>query len=284
MPVVEAWQPYKGAQLLPSWDGTMFEALMVPLFVPEATWGPSSWGTNHRLYAEAQIEYGLNDAHLGYWGISASTDAKGGYHAFGVAALGTSPTAGRNAHGQAARVVTPHASFLALPFTPRQSMDNLKRLAASFPAVYTPYGFLDAVDVGTGQVSDGVLVLDQGMILAAIANTLGQDVMQQAFSGSVEMAIRPLIEEEQFEVRPSSVLTNDRRPLVVQSSTATLVPSVPASIGEPEARVAGPSLAAAGPEELAPSRRGEGRMGALGPKRTPSRRRTGKAADRRRSA
>ena len=164
-------------------------------------------------------------------------------------------------------------------------MDNLKRLAASFPAVYTPYGFLDAVDVGTGQVSDGVLVLDQGMILAAIANALGQDVMQQAFSGSVEMAIRPLIEEEQFEVRPSSVLTNDRRPLVVQSSTATLAPSVPASIGEPEARARRPEPGGgrAGGARPEPSRI-EGRMGALGPKRTPSRRRTGKAADRRRSA
>ena len=91
VPVIEAWQPYKGAQLLPSWDGTMFEALMVPLFVPEASWGPSSWGTNHRLYAKAQIEYGLNDAKLGYWGISASTDTHGGYRAFGVAALGAEP-------------------------------------------------------------------------------------------------------------------------------------------------------------------------------------------------
>ncbi len=284
VPVIESAQPYKGARLLPSWDGTMFEALMVPLFVPEAAWGPSSWGTNHRLYAEAQIEYGLNDARLGYWGISASTDAKGGYHAFGVAALGTSPTAGRDAQGQPSRVVTPHASFLALPFAPRQAMDNLKKLATSFPAVYTPYGFLDAVDVGTGQVSDGVLVLDQGMILAAISNALGQDAMQQAFAASVEEKVKPLIEEEQFEISPSSTLADRKRTALAESSTAGLAPApaapILASIANP---VESPRLAAARPETLTPPPGGEDRLGALGPKRTPTRRRAGKSSDRRRA-
>ena len=177
--VCESARPYRGSRVVPSWDGTMFEALMVPLFVPESTWSPGSWGSNHRLYVKAQMDYGLVDAKLGYWGISASTDTKGGYHAFGIAPLGLNSTAGRGSDGSQPHVVTPHAAFLALQHAPRESMDNLKAMAASFP-VYSPYGFLDAIDVKTGGVTDGVLALDQGMIMAAIALALGQDVLQQA--------------------------------------------------------------------------------------------------------
>ena len=46
---------------------------MVSLLVPEAEWAPRSWGTNHPLYVRAQIEYGLQDAQLGYWGLSAAS-------------------------------------------------------------------------------------------------------------------------------------------------------------------------------------------------------------------
>ena len=35
------------SQFVPSWGGDMFEALMPDLFVPEARWGPRSWGRNH---------------------------------------------------------------------------------------------------------------------------------------------------------------------------------------------------------------------------------------------
>ena len=274
--VIESCQSYKGAKLLPSWDGTMFEALMVPLFIPEAAWGPKSWGLNHRLYAKAQIEYGLNDARLGYWGISASTDTRGGYHAFGVSALGLSPSAGRDDRGQPSRVVTPHASFLAMPYAPREAMDNLRKLAASFPACYTPYGFLDAVDVGTGSVSDGVLVLDQGMILAAIANALGQDALQLAFSdGAFETEIRPLIQAEQFEIAPSSILS--RRPAMLARSSTVASPPAP-----PEPVSGARRIVAAMPDPTALPLGLDDRMGALGPQRTPARRRSGKPSDRRR--
>src|SRR5262249_35900337 len=57
-----------------------------------------------------------------------------------------------------------------------------------------------AVDVHTGRVSDRVLVLDQGMILAAIANALDDDVLARTFcAGAVEAVIRPLIAPEHFE-------------------------------------------------------------------------------------
>ncbi len=282
--VSEGALPYRGSRVVPSWDGTMFEALMVPLFVPEAAWSPESWGMNHRLYAKAQIDYGLIETKLGYWGISASTDTRGGYHPFGIAPLGLNTNAGRNADGSPPRVITPHASFLALPYAPRESMDNLKALAASFP-VYSPYGFLDAVDIKTGRVTDGVLMLDQGMILAAIANALGHDVLQQAFStGIIETAIRPLMAAEQFEVGVKLPASSGRgqkiarRPSVA-ASTSKPNPKPPAQAVQPRVTLAFQGM---GDDSTFPpivAKQSE----ALGPKRPSLRRRTGKAGERRRS-
>ncbi len=285
--VVESFQPYKGARLLPSWDGTMFEALMVPLFVPEASWSPTSWGTNHRLYAKAQIEYGLNDAKLGYWGISASTDTRGGYRAFGVAPLALNPTAGRDEHGQPTRVVTPHASFLALPFAPREAMDNLRKLATCFPTVYTPYGFLDAVDVGTGGVSEGMLVLDQGMILAAVSNALVHDAMQQAFAGSVEEKVKPLLVAEQFEIGPSSILANRRLMLAGETEAVGATAPGESTAGTElawavENRPRTRRLSVGGGVAPLPGR--DEQYGVLTSPRSSSRRRAQKPAERRRPA
>ena len=74
--------------VVPTWGGSMFEALMVPLFVPEEKWGPQSWGVNHPLYVRGQIEHGLDDAKYGYWGFSPSNNPAGGYREYGVDALG----------------------------------------------------------------------------------------------------------------------------------------------------------------------------------------------------
>ncbi len=55
------------------------------------------------------------------------------------------------------------------------------------------------MDVSEGVTSGRILALDQGMIMAAIANELADDAMQHAFSdGQVEQIVRPLIALEQF--------------------------------------------------------------------------------------
>jgi hypothetical protein len=51
--VFEGHYTYRGMRIVPSWGGSMFEALMVTLFVPEACWAPRSWGVNHPLYVRA---------------------------------------------------------------------------------------------------------------------------------------------------------------------------------------------------------------------------------------
>ena len=203
---------YRGLRIVPSWGGSMFEALMVTLFVPEDVWAPRSWGVNHPLYVEAQIEHGLEEAKYGCWGFSPAMSPRGDYRVYGVHALGTDPQGycsydlspqilppfsnlvGRYNHG----VVTPHASFLALRYRPREAMANIHTLLGRVP-IYGPLGFQDSVDVSGGIVSGTVLALDQGMIMAAIANELADYAMQHAFSdGLVEQSIRPLIAMEEF--------------------------------------------------------------------------------------
>ena len=95
-------------------------------------------------------------------------------------------------------VVTPHASFLALRCAPHEAVANLRGLRGGLP-IYCPLGFQDSVDVSVGVTSGRILALDQGMIMAAIANELADDAMQHAFSdGQVEQSVRSLIAVEQF--------------------------------------------------------------------------------------
>jgi hypothetical protein len=212
--VFEGYYPYRGMKIVPSWGGSMFEALMVTLFVPESEWGPKSWGVNHPLYVQAQIEHGLFEAQYGYWGFSPSSNPAGKnreYREYGVDAIGmnrdgyysnndntpaeSSPPASAYTNG----VVTPHAVFLALQFAPDTALQNLANLRRDFKDAYGPYGFYDAINVHTGQVAQYYLALDQGMIMAAIANQLGNNQLQGYFAnGDVKRALYPLLREEAF--------------------------------------------------------------------------------------
>ena len=56
-----------------------------------------------------------------------------------------------------------------------------------------------AVNVQTGRVADAYLPLDQGMIMAALGNALGNDVRRRAFADRrLENALRPVIGVERF--------------------------------------------------------------------------------------
>lgn len=196
---VRVWQghyTYRGRKLVPTWGGSMFEALMVPLFVPETEWSPRSWGTTHRRYVRSQIEHGLIEEKYGYWGFSPASIPAGGYREYGVDAIGMQED-GYNSLG----VVTPHASFLALPQAPDEALANLRALARDFGAYDEDYGFRDSVDVTTGRVSDVVLALDQGMITAALAQHLHPGLLQRPFrTGGFRSRVRPMLGKECFSI------------------------------------------------------------------------------------
>jgi hypothetical protein len=225
--VFEGAYPYAGMRLVPSWGGSMFEALMPALFVPEERWAPRSWGKNHPLTVRAQIHHGLSEARYGYWGFSPANKPEGDYGAWGVDGAGMDPNGmpsnedntlvdhGYDAPGceRPAKpdpppsaytngVVTPHAAFLALRFAPQATVANVRRLARDFPGLYGRWGFRDSVNVMTKRVSDSYLSLDQGMIMASLANALRHDLLRRAFADrTVRRAVKPVIGVERFSTR-----------------------------------------------------------------------------------
>ena len=210
---------------------------MPSLFVPEERWGPGSWGANHPLTVRAQIYHGLTEADYGYWGFSPANIPEGGYGIYGVDGIGMDPRGNASNedgtlvdHGYPGcpgrpalpdppptayknGVVTPHAAFLALRYAPREALDNLRRLERDFPGLYGKWGFRDTVNVDTGTVSDFYLSLDQGMVMAAIGNALGGDVLRRAFvTKATERTVRPLIGVEEFNSDPRGcTITGTRR-------------------------------------------------------------------------
>src|SRR5204862_7843651 len=68
--VFEGAYPYAGMLVTPSWGGSMFEALMPALFVPEEQLAPESCVVNTAATVQAQIHHGLDEANYGYWGFS----------------------------------------------------------------------------------------------------------------------------------------------------------------------------------------------------------------------
>jgi putative glucoamylase/uncharacterized protein DUF3131/hemolysin type calcium-binding protein len=224
IPVFDGALPYNGTLVTPSWGGSMFEALMPALFVPEERWAPGSWGANHPLTVDAQIHHGLVEAGYGYWGFSPANVPEGGYDTYGVDGIGSfsegytsneqhtqvdngwpgcrAGTSNPPPEAYTNGVVTPHAAFLGLRYRPHAAIRDLRALERDFD-IYTRLGFLDSVNVDTGHVSSSYLSLDQGMIMAALGNALGHDALRRAFATpDVERALRPVIGVEEFNSSP----------------------------------------------------------------------------------
>lgn len=218
VPVYEGVYEYRDLKLVPAWGGSMFEALMPDLFIPEAEWGAESWAVNHPATVRAQIEHGLDEAGYGYWGFSPASDPFAEYREYGVEAIGissdgyasdverTNVDAGYDGCREATNpapafgdgVVTPHAAFLALPYAKDAVLENLDGLKNELGA-YGPGGFYDSVAVGSGTIADRYLSLDQSMIMGAIGNELQRDRLKAYFvDDAFEDAVRPLVEALEF--------------------------------------------------------------------------------------
>jgi len=168
--VYEGSYPYGATRLTPSWGGSMFEALMPALFVPEERWAPGSWRMNHPVTVDAQIDHGLNVAGYGMWGFSPANIPEGGYSGWGVDAAGMDPNgmasnedntlvdrgfagcAGHPAKDDPPQsaytngVVTPHAAFLALRYRRDAVLADLAAMER-IPGAYNEWGFADSINV-----------------------------------------------------------------------------------------------------------------------------------------
>jgi hypothetical protein len=181
----------RGTRYVPSWGGSMFEALMPTVVLDEAAVAPRSLGVNNLAHALMQRRVALRDLALPVWGLSPSaTPGSTQYGEYGVKILGSL--------GYQPGPVTPHASALALAVMPRPALTNLRRLAERYD-IYGDFGFYDAVDPRTDQVAYKYLTLDQSMIFLALANYLADHAVQKRFaSDPIIVRVLPMLAAEDF--------------------------------------------------------------------------------------
>ncbi|GIW44372.1 MAG: hypothetical protein KatS3mg077_1654 [Candidatus Binatia bacterium] len=180
---------WNGVTYVPSWGGSMFEALMPLLLVDEPRRAPHGWGANALAHAVVQRRYAREVLHQEVWGESPCMNPHEiEYREYGIPPLGT--------RGYPSGAVTPHAAALALAVTPHEAIANLQLLPRLYP-IYGEFGFFDAVDPRTGVVARGYLNLDQAMILVAIANYLLPGGVRQYFENDAWVRpTLPLLAEE----------------------------------------------------------------------------------------
>jgi hypothetical protein len=169
--VYQGLYEYEGIKYVPSWGGSMFEALMPSLVMKENELAVNGLGLNNNHHVQGQIRYAKVNG-LEAWGFSPAA-IRNNYSEFGAPVLGAE---GYEDKG----IVTPHASFLALEHAPEEVYENLKTLKSM--GVYgEDYGYFDTVNIQTGEVAFTYLSLDQGMILASITNYLKKGVIRDYF-------------------------------------------------------------------------------------------------------
>lgn len=188
---VGGYYEWKGLRYVPSWGGSLFEALMPVSVLDEQRYAPKSLGRNGKIHTEIHRRYALQDLNLPVWGMSpSSTPGSDKYVEYGVKFLGLA--------GYREGIVTPHAAALALLAEPDAATNDLRRLAERFP-IYGEFGYYDAVDPKTGEVAYISLCLNQAMILVALADHLAQHAIQKRFAADpIIKPVLPMLGYENF--------------------------------------------------------------------------------------
>ena len=186
------WYEWQELRFVPSWGGSMFEALMPTLFVDEHRFAPRSLGKNAEVHVEVQRRWASEVLGWPVFGLSpAVAPGPDGYREYGVPVLGTS----KSYHAAA---VTPHAVALALAVAPEIATATLRELVKRYD-VYGEFGFYDSVDPKSGEVGTAYLALDQGMLFLALANHLKDGLVQRLFAADpIAQRALPILADEDF--------------------------------------------------------------------------------------
>ncbi len=202
----------RGAPILASWSGSMFEYLMPLLVMPD--YENTLLGHTCKAAVQQQIEYGRTRGVP--WGISESgynrTDVHltYQYRAFGVPGLGLKRGLADDL------VIAPYATAMALMVAPRAACDNLQRLACE--GRVGAYGFYEAVDYTPSRVPPdessatvrSFMAHHQGMSLLALGNELGGYPMRRRFMACPSLKAADLLLQERVPKSAATVLADDR--------------------------------------------------------------------------
>ena len=194
--VFEGHYSYDGITFVPTFDGSLYQALAPDLVFPEQSLAPTSLGPNDRNTALAQAAYGLS-THAPAWGWAPATfpGPRPRYRNYGVPDLAIDQ--GTVAHA----VVTPYAAFLALPVIPEQAYGDIAELIGNYPSLYTRYGFLDSVDIRNGQVATRYMASSQMTVLMSIDDAVDHGRLQTYVDGSsYQRALAPYMGMESYSI------------------------------------------------------------------------------------
>lgn len=188
----------KGKPSILSWNGSIFEYLMPPLFLP--SYRDSLLGESELTAIDFQRDYAR--ARNVPWGISesafATTDTAGTfqYRAFGAPGLGIRRGLTEDL------VIAPYGSALALCGWPGAAVENLQSLEKL--GALTRYGFIESLDFTPDRMAPTreflpvttFMAHHQGMVQVAIANALLGDVMVHRFLREKAMGAMALLLQE----------------------------------------------------------------------------------------
>jgi hypothetical protein len=165
-----------GLPALLSWTGTMFEYMM------PALWMRNFPNTLITRSLESAVRIQQNHVRDIPWGISesgfAKLDSSGryGYQAWGIPALALKYGA------EDGPVISPYSTFLALSFTRKDAIANLRRMARmEWSGAYGFYEAADFTQKKQPQLVRSWMAHHQGMCLLAVTNLLKNNIIQDWF-------------------------------------------------------------------------------------------------------
>lgn len=180
-----------GRAALLSWTGTMFEYMMPSL------WMRTFPDTLIARSLESAVRIQKDHVHNIPWGISESGFSKKdphgrySYQAWGIPKLALKYGA------EDGPVISPYSSFLALALLRKDSITNLRRMAAM--DWMGAYGFYEAADYTQGNQPELVrswMAHHQGMCLLAVTNLLKNNIVQEWFHGTPRVRAAELLLHE----------------------------------------------------------------------------------------
>jgi len=203
-----------GYRSLVSWTGTMFEYFMPPIVMK--TFENTLLSETYYTAIKAQIKYG-NDRKVP-WGTSESGFytfdllLNYQYKAFGVPDLGLKRGLINDL------VISPYSTILALPFSPKESIENLKRIINEIGEGI--YGLYEAIDYTperlpknkNAAVVESFMAHHQGMILASINNFINQNILVRYFHSDPTIKCGEFLLQEKIPLRV--IITKEHKEIV----------------------------------------------------------------------
>lgn len=190
----------KGYRSLASWSGTMFEYLMPSIVMKnfKNTLIDESYktviGVQRDYCKDKNIPWGISES--GFFAFDSSLNYQ--YKAFGVPYLGFKRGLKEDL------VISPYATFLALPFESKEVLENINRLIEE--GLEGKYGFYEAIDYTKKRLPIGMdkaivksyMTHHQGMIFTTINNVLNRNILINRFHNCPEMKCGELLLQEKM--------------------------------------------------------------------------------------